>query len=201
MAEKMNIYEAITKCMEDIGAVGKNDKNKQQGFMYRGIDAVMNAIYDNYQSTNGFKSILEEAGRFNSSVVILKKVITCLQDDSFPVDPFIDNNNITQWKVEGKKCKEQATQILKVITDEVIIDKDELVGKLNDIYYLIKSSANMKLHNYAIYQSHRKTPFDDMESIRNYLVLADLILNLNTKNENPDYSWSVPESWKYRKEI
>ena len=40
----MNIYEAISKCMEDIGAVGKNDKNKTQGFMYRGIDAVMNAI-------------------------------------------------------------------------------------------------------------------------------------------------------------
>lgn len=40
----MNIYEAISKCMEDIGAVGKNDKNSTQGFMYRGIDAVMNAI-------------------------------------------------------------------------------------------------------------------------------------------------------------
>lgn len=44
MAEKMNIYQAITKCMEEIGAVGKNDVNKQQGFKYRGIDAVMNAI-------------------------------------------------------------------------------------------------------------------------------------------------------------
>ena len=43
-AKKMNIYEAISKCMEDIGAVGKNDKNSSQGFMYRGIDAVMNAI-------------------------------------------------------------------------------------------------------------------------------------------------------------
>ena len=43
-AKKMNIYEAISMCMEDIGAVGKNDRNKQQGFMYRGIDAVMNAI-------------------------------------------------------------------------------------------------------------------------------------------------------------
>lgn len=41
---KMNIYEAISKCMEEIGAVGKNDRNNQQGFMYRGIDAVMNAI-------------------------------------------------------------------------------------------------------------------------------------------------------------
>lgn len=46
MAEgkKMNIYESIAKCMEEIGAVGKDDVNKQQGFKYRGIDAVMNAI-------------------------------------------------------------------------------------------------------------------------------------------------------------
>lgn len=44
MAEKMNIYESITKCMEEIGAVGKDSVNKQQGFKYRGIDAVMNAI-------------------------------------------------------------------------------------------------------------------------------------------------------------
>ena len=38
------IYEAICAVMEDIGAVGKNDLNKQQGFKYRGIDAVMNAL-------------------------------------------------------------------------------------------------------------------------------------------------------------
>ena len=38
------IYEVIPKIMDDIGAVGKNQKNAQQGFMFRGIDAVMNAI-------------------------------------------------------------------------------------------------------------------------------------------------------------
>ena len=43
-ARKMNIYEAISQCMEEIGAVGKDAVNKQQGFKYRGIDAVMNAI-------------------------------------------------------------------------------------------------------------------------------------------------------------
>ena len=38
------IYEAISSVMADIGAVGKNDVNKTQGFKYRGIDAVMNAL-------------------------------------------------------------------------------------------------------------------------------------------------------------
>ena len=38
-----NIYESISAVMAEIGAVGKNQKS-QQGFMYRGVDAVMNAI-------------------------------------------------------------------------------------------------------------------------------------------------------------
>ena len=46
MADKkiMNIYETIAAVMNEIGAVGKNSKNPQQGFMYRGIDAVMNEL-------------------------------------------------------------------------------------------------------------------------------------------------------------
>lgn len=40
----MNIYEAISATMSDVGAIGKNTKNTQQGFMFRGIDAVMNAL-------------------------------------------------------------------------------------------------------------------------------------------------------------
>ncbi|MBR1853406.1 MAG: ERF family protein [Lachnospiraceae bacterium] len=40
----MNIYESIAAVMGEIGAVGKNSRNQQQGFMFRGIDAVMNAI-------------------------------------------------------------------------------------------------------------------------------------------------------------
>lgn len=42
--EKKNIFESIQAVMGEIGAVGKTSKNAQQGFMYRGIDAVMNAL-------------------------------------------------------------------------------------------------------------------------------------------------------------
>lgn len=40
----MNIFESINKVMESIGAIGKESRNSSQGFMYRGIDAVMNAL-------------------------------------------------------------------------------------------------------------------------------------------------------------
>lgn len=40
----MNIYEAICNVMSEIGAIEKSKKNQQQGFMYRGVDDVMNAL-------------------------------------------------------------------------------------------------------------------------------------------------------------
>lgn len=42
--ENGKIYEAISNVMAEIGAIGKDKKNQQQGFMYRGIDDVMNAL-------------------------------------------------------------------------------------------------------------------------------------------------------------
>ena len=43
MAETPKIYETVINVMEEIGAIGK-DKRSQQGFNYRGIDDVMNAL-------------------------------------------------------------------------------------------------------------------------------------------------------------
>ena len=41
----MDIYKTICAVMEDIGAVSKSKRNTQgAGFMYRGIDDVMNAL-------------------------------------------------------------------------------------------------------------------------------------------------------------
>lgn len=43
--ETKKIYESIINVMNEIGAVGKNKRNTQgTGFMYRGIDDVMNAL-------------------------------------------------------------------------------------------------------------------------------------------------------------
>lgn len=38
------IHELIGKAMGEVGAIGKDSRNNQQGFMYRGIDAVYNAL-------------------------------------------------------------------------------------------------------------------------------------------------------------
>lgn len=44
MTEKPNVVEALTAVMADVQAIRKGDKNSQQGYSFRGIDAVMNAV-------------------------------------------------------------------------------------------------------------------------------------------------------------
>lgn len=39
-----NIYTAINAIMSEVGAIKKEQKNQQQGFMYRGVDVVMNVL-------------------------------------------------------------------------------------------------------------------------------------------------------------
>ncbi len=46
MSEKLTVFEAWSKVMEDVQAVGKNQRNTTPGqnYMFRGVDAVMNAV-------------------------------------------------------------------------------------------------------------------------------------------------------------
>jgi hypothetical protein len=39
------IYSALVKVMKDVGAVKKGERNKSQGYVFRGVDAVVNAVY------------------------------------------------------------------------------------------------------------------------------------------------------------
>ena len=43
--ETGKIFSAMAAIMADIGAIGKDSKNKQQDFMFRGIDAVYNELH------------------------------------------------------------------------------------------------------------------------------------------------------------
>lgn len=40
----MKIHEALAAVMADVKAVGKHDRNQQQGFSFRGIDGTLNAV-------------------------------------------------------------------------------------------------------------------------------------------------------------
>jgi hypothetical protein len=42
--DKPTVVEALSAVMEDVQAIGKNDRNTQQGYQFRGIDATVNAV-------------------------------------------------------------------------------------------------------------------------------------------------------------
>ena len=44
MEEGKKIYSVICNAMSDIGTISKDSKNQKQGYMYRGIDSVYNAL-------------------------------------------------------------------------------------------------------------------------------------------------------------
>lgn len=48
------IYQAISSIMSDVEAIGKNKKNQQQGYSFRGIDDMYNAIQPLFKKHNVF---------------------------------------------------------------------------------------------------------------------------------------------------
>ena len=44
MAEQLTVHQALSKVMGDVQAVRKDSKNQAQKFLFRGIDAVLNAV-------------------------------------------------------------------------------------------------------------------------------------------------------------
>ncbi|MEV7008241.1 ERF family protein [Streptosporangium sp. NPDC051022] len=44
MSETLNIVQALAEVKRRVGAVAKDDKNYQQGFTFRGVDTVVNAV-------------------------------------------------------------------------------------------------------------------------------------------------------------
>lgn len=58
----MIIYKKMSEVMKEIGFIGKDQKNASQGFKFRGIDDVMNALYPALNKHNVFMvpSCIEE---------------------------------------------------------------------------------------------------------------------------------------------
>jgi hypothetical protein len=48
------IYEAIATIMKKTKAIAKGQRNEQQGFMYRGIDSIMNELHDVFADSGVF---------------------------------------------------------------------------------------------------------------------------------------------------
>lgn len=50
----ISAVQSIAAVLAKVGAVGKNDRNQAQGFNYRGVDAVVNAVHPVLSEVGGF---------------------------------------------------------------------------------------------------------------------------------------------------
>lgn len=67
MSEQPNaIYKSLGCIMSDMDAISKDKQNKQQGFAFRGIDDVYNALHPLFAHHNVF--ILTEVGEYTEAV-------------------------------------------------------------------------------------------------------------------------------------
>ena len=136
--------------------------------------------------------LLKEAGHYNE----VKNILTNLAvKDSFdyPVYPFISDDGKTKWRVSATKVREEASKLCNAL------DCDKPVGSLDDFYNLypvVHTHADILLLILAIHFTHRNETEEDINNIRDYVILDNLLLNLDSDEE--DCEWSIQEGWKRR---
>ena len=143
------------------------------------------------------KDILKEANRYEDVMGVLFGVIKQEEFD-YPVDPFIDGSQ-TKWRVEGSCVRNEAIRLLYVINN-FSLPLDGGCGTFDNLYQFVKTRSDMMLHNYSIGVAHRvNEPKEDMEVIRTWLILENLLCCLYIDYEKDDEEsggWYIPDGWK-----
>lgn len=130
----MNIFESITAAMAEGYSIGKNSKNSQQGFMYRGIDAVMNTFQPILSKYKIFvvPTVLEERREDRTTsngraliYTVLKIKYTFYAEDSTFVDCVVigegmDSGDKSANKAMSVAMKYAMFQIFCIPTEEMI---------------------------------------------------------------------------------
>ena len=127
------IFKQIIKVMEDVGAIGKKDKNEYDKYMFRGIDAVMNALHPAmvkngiFVVTQVLDSHREERSGKNGTVMmytILTVKYTFMADDGSSVEAVVigeamDRSDKSTNKAMSAAFKYACFQTFCIPTDEM----------------------------------------------------------------------------------
>ena len=127
------ICKQIIKVMEDVGAIGKTDKNEYDKYMFRGIDAVMNALHPAMVKNGIFvvpqvlDSHREERSGKNGTVMmytILTVKYTFMADDGSSVEAVVigeamDRSDKSTNKAMSAAFKYACFQTFCIPTDEM----------------------------------------------------------------------------------
>lgn len=136
------IYRAIAGVIEDIGTVGKDKINKQQGFKYRSIDDVYNALHPALAKNKVFivPEILEhertDAGKSRNGASIVRSVCkikyTLYGEDGSSVESVIVGEALDMADKAINKCmaiayKYLCFQVFCIPTEEMLDPDGETI--------------------------------------------------------------------------
>lgn len=130
----MNIYQAINGVMTEVGAIGKDKKNQQQGFMYRGVDDVMNALQPAFVHNHIFvvPEVLEQTREERTTAKgaqllysILKIKFTFYADDGTSVSAMVvgegmDSADKSSNKAMSVAFKYACFQVFCIPTEDMV---------------------------------------------------------------------------------
>lgn len=141
------------------------------------------------------KKVLESAGRFEE----VKKEIESFINETYgnyPVGLYIDDEGKVSYDVMGKETRNEASAILELISSDITT--------LADIPYFFNFTkyanyeSNIMLHNYANAVAHRNSELNipDMEKIRVWLIIDNLLACVACGIAEEHNSWTIPCGWK-----
>ena len=182
------IYGLIGKAMREIGAVGKDSINKTQGFKYRGIDAVYNALNPVMAKYGLFivPEVLEQTreertnkGGTNLLYSILKIRFTMYAPDGSNVSSVIvgegmDTGDKATNKAMSIALKYAAFQMFMIPTEETTIDPDA------------------ETHEVAPKTPQKVTPAE-VEKVSTVPAVPSLQSKINAVSENPMLTFLAKE--------
>lgn len=128
------IHESIAAIMADCPAISKSQKNQQQGFLYRGIDVVMNVLqplmikHKVFVTPEVLETIREErATKTGSKLIytILKIKYTFYADDGSSVSAVVQGEGMDSADKSGNKAmsvafKYACFQVFCIPTEEMV---------------------------------------------------------------------------------
>lgn len=150
-----------------------------------------------YEETK-IKKTLKEANRYLDISIILSN-ITKLNCHDYSVFAYEGEDGKIKRRVDGKDVSNEAEKLLKFIDGEITIEDICLFDHFSNLYKYVKSCTDTLLHNYSIDISHGIEPRHDMEDIRSWLILDNLILTLDLDGDWTIGDWTIPVGW--RKEL
>jgi len=138
------------------------------------------------------EKILKEAGRLEGVKKILEGIMVDDKDhnNKYVVEMYVDKKGEFSYLVDSRRVKNEAEKLLNSLP------KDDINKNIifRNLYRYVNFNVLRKLSGYSI-DVARKRETDDIEIIRDWLVLQDLIIYFN-EDFAGDIEWQIDDCWK-----